>query len=108
MAAEALTAEDDADAAPPELEPAAELAAADGSDADFDAAEAAGVAGVAGDAVAGEVPAGEAEQHDFPEAGLPEQQAVLGAETPAMPEPRPSFCRLVASNLPLGSRPFAD
>ena len=34
--------------------------------------------------------------------------AGFGAETPAMPEPRPSFCRLVASSFPLGSRPLAD
>ena len=32
----------------------------------------------------------------------------LGASTPAVPEPRPSFCRLVASILPLELRPFSD
>ena len=32
----------------------------------------------------------------------------FGAETPAMPEPKPSFCRLVASSFPLGSRPCSD
>jgi hypothetical protein len=31
-----------------------------------------------------------------------------GAETPAMSDPRPSFCRLGASILPLASIPFAD
>lgn len=34
--------------------------------------------------------------------------AGFGAETPAMPEPRPSFCKLGASSFPLGSRPLAD
>ena len=34
--------------------------------------------------------------------------AGLGASTPAVPEPRPSFCRLVASILPLELRPFSD
>ena len=32
----------------------------------------------------------------------------VGAETPAMAEPRPSFWRLSASNLPVASRPLAD
>jgi hypothetical protein len=32
----------------------------------------------------------------------------LGAETPAMSDPRPSFCRLGASILPVASIPFAD
>jgi hypothetical protein len=32
----------------------------------------------------------------------------LGAETPAISEPRPSFCRLNASSLPFESRPFED
>jgi hypothetical protein len=32
----------------------------------------------------------------------------LGADTPAMGEPKPSFCRLSASILPLGSSPLAD
>lgn len=32
----------------------------------------------------------------------------LGAETPAISEPRPSFCRLTALILPLASRPFSD
>ena len=32
----------------------------------------------------------------------------LGASTPAVPEPRPSFCRLGASILPLELRPFSD
>jgi len=31
-----------------------------------------------------------------------------GAETPAMSEPSPSFCRLGASSLPVGSIPLAD
>jgi hypothetical protein len=44
----------------------------------------------------------------LPDAGDMVQQGGLGAETPAMPEPRPSFCKLVASSLPLASRPFAD
>ena len=34
--------------------------------------------------------------------------AGLGASTPAVPEPSPSFCRLVASILPLELRPFSD
>jgi len=32
----------------------------------------------------------------------------LGAPTPAMSEPRPSFCSVGASSFPLESRPFAD
>ena len=32
----------------------------------------------------------------------------LGASTPAVPEPRPSFCRLGASILPLLLRPLSD
>jgi len=32
----------------------------------------------------------------------------LGASTPAVLEPRPSFCRVVASILPLELRPLAD
>jgi len=32
----------------------------------------------------------------------------LGASTPAVPEPRPNFCRLGASILPLLLRPFSD
>jgi hypothetical protein len=31
-----------------------------------------------------------------------------GAETPAMSDPSPSFCKLGASSFPLGSIPFAD
>ena len=89
---EVLAAEDDAGAGASELG----LLLADGSDAGF------GVA--AGADVAGAVPLGEVEQHDFPCAGV----GCFGAETPAMPDPRPSFCRLVASSLPVGSRPFAD
>jgi len=91
-AAEVLAAEDDAGAAASELG----LELAEGSDA--------GLGAAAGADAAGAVPLGEVEQHDFPCAGV----GVLGAETPAMPDPRPSFCRLVASNLPLGSRPLAD
>lgn len=53
-AAEVLAAEDDAGAAASELE----LVLADGSDAGFGAA--------AGADVAGAVPLGEVEQHDFP------------------------------------------
>jgi len=45
-------------------------------------------------------------------AGAAEQQlgevTGLGAETPAMPEPRPSFCSVGASSLPFASMPFAD
>jgi len=91
-AAEVSAAEVDAGAGASELV----LLLADGSDAGF------GVA--AGADVAGALPLGEAEQHDFPCVGV----GCFGAETPAMPDPRPSFCRLVASSLPLGSRPFAD
>lgn len=32
----------------------------------------------------------------------------FGAETPAMSEPRPSFCRVGASSFPFASMPFAD
>ena len=32
----------------------------------------------------------------------------LGASTPAVPEPRPSFCRVEASILPLELRPLSD
>lgn len=32
----------------------------------------------------------------------------LGASTPAVPEPRPSFCKLGASILPLLLRPLSD
>jgi hypothetical protein len=32
----------------------------------------------------------------------------LGASTPAVPEPRPNFCRLEASILPLLLRPLSD
>ena len=41
-------------------------------------------------------------------AGALEQQAGRGAETPAIPEPRPNFCNEGASSLPLGSSPLAD
>lgn len=34
--------------------------------------------------------------------------AGLGAETPAILEPRPSFCSVGASRLPVESRPLAD
>ena len=32
----------------------------------------------------------------------------FGADTPAMSEPRPSFCSVGASSLPVASIPFAD
>jgi hypothetical protein len=32
----------------------------------------------------------------------------LGADTPAISEPSPSFCRLSALSFPLGSRPWPD
>lgn len=32
----------------------------------------------------------------------------FGAETPAMSDPRPSFCKVGASSLPFASIPFAD
>ena len=99
VAVEALSAEVDAEAVALGPVLAVGLALADGSDEDFGAE-----AGAAGADVAGAVPLGEVEQHDFPCAGV----GCFGAETPAMPDPRPSFCRLVASNLPLGSRPLAD
>jgi len=45
-------------------------------------------------------------------AGAIEQQlgggTGLGAETPAISEPRPSFCSVGASSLPFASIPFAD
>ena len=55
----------------------------------------------------------EAEQQDWAEGEEEdvEQQAGtegFGAETPAVLEPRPSFWRLRASSLPVGSRPLAD
>ena len=43
--------------------------------------------------------------------GAIEQQlgtTVFGAATPAMSEPRPSFCNVGASSLPFASRSFAD
>ena len=100
---EALTADDDADEAA-EPEPLVRLAAADGSVAGFGEADGVG----AGADVAGEFPVGEVEQHDVPCPGAVEQQGGFGAETPAMPDPRPSFWRLAASSFPLGSRPLAD
>jgi hypothetical protein len=103
VALEPLTAEDDAEAVPSEPEFAAGLVAADRSAAGLGDA-----AGAPGADVAGVVPLGEVEQHDFPWAGVVEQQGAFGAETPAMPDPRPSFCRLEASSFPLGSRPLAD
>ena len=39
---------------------------------------------------------------------LPAGGSGLGAETPAISDPNPIFCRLGASSFPLGSRPFAD
>ena len=103
VAVELLAAEVDAGAVALEPEPALGLAFADGSDEGFGAGVGGAGADVVGAVPFGEVE-GEVEQHDFPCAGA----GVLGAETPAMPDPRPSFCRLVASNFPLGSRPFAD
>ena len=41
-------------------------------------------------------------------AGAGPGAGVLGAETPAISEPRPSFCRLTALILPLASSPFSD
>ena len=76
-----------------EAEAGAEFDAADVEVAGAGAAGA-GFAGADGADVAGEFPAGAV--------------AGLGAETPAMPDPSPSLCRLGASNFPLASRPFAD
>ncbi len=44
------------------------------------------------------------------DAGLAVERGVagLGASTPAVPEPRPNFCRLGASILPLELRPLSD
>src|SRR5579872_6335425 len=39
---------------------------------------------------------------------LPRGATGLGADTPAISEPKPSFWRLSASSLPLASRPFED
>ena len=74
-----------------------------------------GAAGCAG--VVGAAPDG-AEQHTgallLPEGSVPEgteQQSGtigFGAETPAISEPRPSFCSVGASSLPVESRPLAD
>ena len=82
-AAEALTADELAEGAVGS-EPPLGLTAA-GSDAGFGEADGAGIA------VDGEAPFGEAEQQDFPWAGAVEQQGGLGADTPAIPDPRPSF-----------------
>ena len=38
----------------------------------------------------------------------PECDRGLGASTPAVLEPRPSFCRLSASSLPLAFMPLSD
>jgi hypothetical protein len=87
-------------------------AGAEFDDADVEVAgagaAAAGFAGADGVEGAGEFPAGAAEQHELPSCGVEEQHAGFGAETPAMPDPSPSFCKLGASNFPLASRPFAD
>jgi hypothetical protein len=101
-AAEELAVEDTELAAGFEAELAPEVSAAGGAVAGFGAVEGAGAD------VAGAPLAGEAEQHELPCTGALEQQGGFGAETPAMPDPRPSFCRLEASNFPLGSRPLAD
>jgi hypothetical protein len=42
------------------------------------------------------------------EGELPAGAGGRGAETPAMSEPRPSFCKLGASIFPVGSIPFDD
>lgn len=44
------------------------------------------------------------------DAGIEQQLGTtgLGAETPAMSEPSPSFCSVGASSLPLASIPLAD
>ena len=41
-------------------------------------------------------------------AGFADGDLGFGAETPAMSEPSPSFCRVGASSLPFASMPFAD
>lgn len=81
----------------------------DEADVEFagDGAAAEGFAGAEGADVAGEFPAGAVEQQE-PPCGVVEQHAGFGAETPAIPDPSPSFCKLGASNFPLASRPFAD
>jgi hypothetical protein len=102
-AAEAVAVEDAEAAAEFRTELAPEVSAGGAAVAGFGAGEGAGAD------VAGELPpAGEAEQHELPCIGAVEQQGGFGAETPAMPDPRPSFCRLAASSFPLGSRPLAD
>lgn len=83
---------------------------ADGVAAEVGTAEAGGVVeavgepvgasddfGACGFTVAGSVPAGVA----FCGTGL----AGLGADTPAISEPSPSFCRLSASSFPVASKP---
>ena len=63
-------------------------------------------------AVAGAPAAGELAPFGASSAGLALGWAAppggLGAETPAMSEPRPIFWRLSASSFPVGSIPFAD
>ena len=56
------------------------------------------LAGVTDEAVGADVPEGVA--------GL--GVTGLGASTPAVPEPKPNFCRLGASILPLLLRPLSD
>jgi hypothetical protein len=102
-AAEALAGEDAEAAAELEVELAPEVFAAGELTAGFGAVEGAGA-----DVAGAPPPAGEPEQQEFPCAGAVEQHGGFGAETPAMPDPRPSFCKLVASSFPLGSRPLAD
>ncbi len=69
---------------------------------------AAAVPGATGTAEAEvEVPAG-AGLDDAVFALEPECGSGLGASTPAVLEPRPSFCRLGASSLPLAFMPLSD
>ena len=75
---------------------------------------------MAGDEFAEDVPVetGTAEADAEPVAGPGEDDAVFafepewdrgfGASTPAVLEPRPSFCKLSASSLPLAFMPLSD
>lgn len=66
--------------------------------------EAVGFPGVAAGGVAGELAGGRGAEIGAEPAG----GKGFGAETPAISDPRPIFCKLGASSFPLGSRPLAD
>ena len=77
---------------------------AEEGEADFE-----GFAGAAAGGAAGGFAGAEAGGRGVDAGGrLPAGGSGLGAETPAMSEPSPIFCKLGASSFPLGSRSLAD